>query len=67
MNRYFKLTQYIVAKKNLKHEKFSENNNKTNIFNFRKRFSIYFKLLINILLLFADSIEIFHRVLFTSQ
>ena len=62
-------------KKELKREKFSENNDKTNIFNFRnvyehylrQRFFVDFKSLIKILLLFADSIEIHYRVLFTDR
>ena len=62
-------------KKKLKREKFNQNNDKANIFNFRdvyehyfrQKFLFYFKLLINILLLFVDSIKILHRVLFTNR
>ena len=65
----------ISSQKKLKREEFNENNDKTNIFNFRnafehyfeQRFSVYFKLLISVLLLFANSIEIIHDVLFTNR
>ena len=42
MNRYFKFAPYIVAKKNLKRKKFNENNDKTDIFNFRNVYEYYF-------------------------
>ena len=71
----FQFCAIYCRKKELKREKFSENNNEADIFNFRnafehyfeQRFFVHFKLLISFLLLFADSIEIFHEVSFTNR